>query len=731
MGSASRGDVGGADELRQTLGLVSKAADSFQEYTNTKFQRDEAVNAGRGAADQATGHVDETRAAESRAYRTAVELGRERTKFPAALIAYGERLTGLIEQQTSADPHERRREVDEDIRQFVTSYAIDPETGELRDDLKSPEAQRWLADAIDKNTHELSAAGYARIKERMNNEALAQVGLAAGSQLDAGQLDVAELRRMLPPGVPDDQLRGTLLSTLQGKSEEFKANGRWADAIRIVDQALGFGSEPGAIRLVDIPASTPVPFGDAPAPAPAAAAVRTPSTARRRSRDDVISFVLNDLEGGAKVVNNRDGGGTTKFGITQRYNPDVDVANLSFAQAKSIARDRYWQSAYDSANPAVAAIAFDAGYINSKSFAREIATKYANDPAGALAAYRGRLQSIAQKPDKARFLRPWMNRLDRLASYLGIGSSGGAAGDQSSINVADDPAFALDPEPLDPVETVRRSPGVSFASQLTGSLAFRAEERSRLLEYRDQLSREAKAEWQRERAKVQEGNGHDFLLRLSGLGPSVTPTEIAESARRRDISPQQTATLLNVIRQDADRAEARAERAANQAERDRDKADEQQAQGIVANLMGPVYSGQRSPAEALRLFSAQAAGIDPKVRRAVLGAVTSEASGVEAVRRNNPAFTSAVEVLDDGEAEMLRLVRGPYRDPQTGRQTSVEQQRAIISLEVAKAKRELMRAAVDRGADTVAIGNLRTELIGGIKSRVRRYLTTRPARRAN
>ncbi|MET0218185.1 MAG: glycosyl hydrolase 108 family protein [Burkholderiales bacterium] len=68
-----------------------------------------------------------------------------------------------------------------------------------------------------------------------------------------------------------------------------------------------------------------------------------------------------DLEGGAQVVDNRDGGGTTKFGITKRNNPDVDVANLTLAQASSIAKDRYWQPAYDDAHPASQPSPFDGG----------------------------------------------------------------------------------------------------------------------------------------------------------------------------------------------------------------------------------------------------------------------------------------------------------------------------------------------------------------------------------
>lgn len=715
MGTAARGDVGGATDLMRTLGVVSKAADSFQDYANAKFQHDEEELAGRGAVDQMTGHVDTALVEQSTAYRDAIELGREQANLPDAVRRIGEEVGQLVEHQTSSDPEVRRREVDQRITQLFQDYVTDPETGEVKAELTSSVAMRWLSTALADSRARLSGVAHARVTELMDGQALAQAGSLAGAQLASGQLDVAALRAILPPSVTEDQLRGTILSTVAGTAEQLKSNGRGADALRMLDQVLGVGGAAGAMRTVDVPPGT----SGIPAAAP-----QPSSIARRRSRAEGIAFVLQDLEGGAHVVDNHDGGGTTKFGITKRHNPDVDVANLTFGRAKEIAESRYWQPAYNAAHPAVALIAFDAGFINSKSFGREIATKYANDPVGALAAYRSRLQDIATKPDKARFLQPWMNRLDKLGTYLGVGPGG-----QGSNNVIDDPAFALDPEPLDPVEDARRNPGASLAEQLTGGLALRSEERTRLLEYRDQLGREVKAEWTRQRAEAQDEASQGFLLRLSGLGAAVTPTEIAEAARRREISPQQTASLLDVIRRDADRDEARAERAANEAERDRDKADEQRAQGITASLMGPVYSGQRSPAEALRLFSDQAAGLDPKVRRAVLGAITSEANGIEEVRRNNPEFTDAVEALDDGEAGMLRLVRSNYRRPD-GRYVTVEQQRALISLEVARAKRTLMRAAIDRGSSG-NIAKLRDSLVASIKTKVKPYLTQRTPPRPN
>lgn len=718
MRSASRGDVGGADELMRTLGLVNKAAGSFQGYAENRFKKQEADNAAQGSIDAATGHVDTELERKSHSYRNSVALGRTMTNFQSGLQGLDEDLRGIIENQDDPELGNRQGEVKERIDAYFKEFAMDPETGELRSFLATPEAKRWLAGSMADTRAKLEASALGKIEERFKGEALTHAGTILGAQIDAGTVDLKGLRKLVPSTVSDDELRSTILTTVQGKAEQLKSEGRYEDALRTVSNLLGEGLTPGVVQSVDIPASG-VGGVMAASAAVTAGLSRTPTVGRRRSRDDVINFVLHDLEGGDREVNLGDGGGLTKWGITKRNNPDVDVANLTEAQAKGIAKSRYWQSAYDNANPATAAIAFDAGFINSKSFARELASKYANDPVGALNAYRQRLQDIAKKPDKARFLSGWMARVDKLGTYLGVGPGG-----QGSDNVIDDPTFALDPEPLDPVEAARRNPGISLAPQMTGGLALRPEERTKLLEYRDQLGREVKQEWSRKAAEKQDETHSGYLLRLSGLGAPLTPTEIADAARRREITPQQTASLLNVIRQDADRDEARAERAANEAERDRDKADEQQAQGIVSTLMGPVYSGQRSTGEALRIFGTQAAGLDPKVRRAVLGAITSEANGIEEVRKNNPALRSATDNLDDAEQEALRRIRGPYRAG-NGRTVTAEQQRAIISLEFAKAKRTLFQTAVDKGD----VGNLPDQLTKGIATKIRPYLTTQARRR--
>ena len=56
--------------------------------------------------------------------------------------------------------------------------------------------------------------------------------------------------------------------------------------------------------------------------------------------DEIIEQVL-DHEGGY-VNDPKDLGGETKYGITKRFYPDIDIKNLTIKQAKEIYKKDYW-----------------------------------------------------------------------------------------------------------------------------------------------------------------------------------------------------------------------------------------------------------------------------------------------------------------------------------------------------------------------------------------------------
>jgi len=75
--------------------------------------------------------------------------------------------------------------------------------------------------------------------------------------------------------------------------------------------------------------------------------------------DRAIEVVL-EHEGDTYTDNPVDRGGPTKFGIAQRWNPDLDVASLTRAQAVEVYWERYWRGhRYEFLPEAIAIKVFD------------------------------------------------------------------------------------------------------------------------------------------------------------------------------------------------------------------------------------------------------------------------------------------------------------------------------------------------------------------------------------
>ncbi|HEV2747609.1 MAG TPA: glycosyl hydrolase 108 family protein [Allosphingosinicella sp.] len=162
----------------------------------------------------------------------------------------------------------------------------------------------------------------------------------------------------------------------------------------------------------------------APGPLPATAVPRGTSL----SQDDLIRFVINDLEGGAQVVNySWADGGTTKWGIAAKFNPGVDVASLTEAQAIAISKRNYWFPELDGQPAGVAAVGFDAGFIGGRKVGKRIVGEAGGDVGRALGLYRAHLNRIADTvPGKAKYRKGWNKRVDRLAARIGAAGAEGA-----------------------------------------------------------------------------------------------------------------------------------------------------------------------------------------------------------------------------------------------------------------------------------------------------------------
>lgn len=136
--------------------------------------------------------------------------------------------------------------------------------------------------------------------------------------------------------------------------------------------------------------------------------------------DNIAQFVMDDLEGGAQLVT--DTGGLTKYGISQKANPDADVKNLTRQKALKKYRKDYWNAIKaDDLPDDMKAIAFDTAVNHGAGKAKELLKEAANNPQKLMELRRAEYQRLAtENPEKyGAYLNGWNNRLDKLeAQYI-------------------------------------------------------------------------------------------------------------------------------------------------------------------------------------------------------------------------------------------------------------------------------------------------------------------------
>ena len=131
-----------------------------------------------------------------------------------------------------------------------------------------------------------------------------------------------------------------------------------------------------------------------------------------------LAFTLS-WEGGYSLDKD-DPGGETKYGISKRAYPNLDIKNLTTKQAAEIYRKDYWTPAGCDALPDKLGMChFDAAVNHGLHRAQAFLAVADGDPGKYLDArvdfYH---QLVAQKPVLGKFLRGWLRRVDGLRSLV-------------------------------------------------------------------------------------------------------------------------------------------------------------------------------------------------------------------------------------------------------------------------------------------------------------------------
>ena len=122
-----------------------------------------------------------------------------------------------------------------------------------------------------------------------------------------------------------------------------------------------------------------------------------------------------------KDTDDPDGGGLTRFGISQDNHPDVDVKSLTKDQAIAIYRAKYWDAiGADGLPDSIREMAFDSAVNQGVGFTNKALDISGGDPTRFLQMRENQYKIVAENPKKAKYLNGWLNRLDSFYDALGI-----------------------------------------------------------------------------------------------------------------------------------------------------------------------------------------------------------------------------------------------------------------------------------------------------------------------
>jgi len=111
-----------------------------------------------------------------------------------------------------------------------------------------------------------------------------------------------------------------------------------------------------------------------------------------------------------------DKGGATKYGISQRAYPDLDIKNLTKEQAIEIAKRDYWdKNQIDKLDPAIREIHFDTAFNKGSGAAKRFLERSGGDPTKYLEERQKYVDKIVKNnPSQKKFQEGWSNRVKDL-----------------------------------------------------------------------------------------------------------------------------------------------------------------------------------------------------------------------------------------------------------------------------------------------------------------------------
>ena len=137
----------------------------------------------------------------------------------------------------------------------------------------------------------------------------------------------------------------------------------------------------------------------------------------KESWDKAIDFVLS-MEGGY-VNDPKDPGGETKYGISKRAYPNVDIAGLTESKAKEIYKKDYWDKCgCDGLPVGIDILVFDTAVNMGVIVAKEIQSRSYNWQDYILYRIERYIDISRRNANLQKFFRGWVIRCNKLAKMI-------------------------------------------------------------------------------------------------------------------------------------------------------------------------------------------------------------------------------------------------------------------------------------------------------------------------
>ena len=144
----------------------------------------------------------------------------------------------------------------------------------------------------------------------------------------------------------------------------------------------------------------------------------------RKSLAFTLKWEVGDKPNGGYTNDPDDPGGETKWGISKRYHPDLDIKNLTPEQALQIYATEYWDACgCDSIDFPYCTVVFDTAVNPGQGLARKW-LRESTDIKDYLQKRRMNWYSKVQsQPSQRKYLKGWLNRQTDLEKYVQVSQS--------------------------------------------------------------------------------------------------------------------------------------------------------------------------------------------------------------------------------------------------------------------------------------------------------------------